>query len=91
MALILTGKWGAIADSFYLKGRLIWSIIYFRLQAALATLAGILVLIDPATLSFLDPKWVAGAVVLNAILSEWLRRRKDSDRQSVSEDDENAV
>lgn len=86
MALILTGKWGAVADSFYLKGRLIWSIVYFRLQALLGTLCGVLVLIDPSALSFLDPKYVALLVILNAFASEWLRRRKAKEDESPKEE-----
>lgn len=79
MALFLRGKWGAIADSFYLKGRLVWSIVWFRLQAALGMLLGITAYIDPQMLSSLDPKYVAAFVILNAFGQEWLRRRKDKE------------
>lgn len=76
MALFLRGKWGAVADSFYLKGRLVWSIVWFRLQAALGTLLGITAVIDPTILSSLNPKYVAMFVIANALGQEWLRRRK---------------
>ena len=66
-------------DSFYIKGRLVWSIVWFRLQAALGTLLGITAVIYPTILTGLDPKYLAVFVVLNALGQEWLRRRKTED------------
>lgn len=66
----------AFLDSFKIGDRYVWSIVWFRLQAAVATLAGILVTIDPSVLTGLDPKWTAAFIVINALASEWLRRRK---------------
>lgn len=80
MALFLTGKWGAVADSFYLEGRLIWSIVWFRLQAAIGVLLGLTAVIDPQLLvDAIGPKGVAAFVVFNAVGSEYLRRRKSAE------------
>lgn len=79
MAQIAFSSWQAFLDSFKIGERYIWSIIWFRLQAAFATIAGFLVLIDPTMLAGLDPKYIAAFVVLNAFLSEWLRRRRSDE------------
>lgn len=76
MAQIAFSSWSAFLNSFKIGDRYIWSIIWFRLQAAFGTLAGVLVMIDPNMLVGLDPKYVAAFVVINAMLSEYLRRRK---------------
>lgn len=77
MALFLTGKWGAVADSFYMHGRLIWSIVWFRVQAAVGLLLGVTALIDPQLLvDVIGPRGVAAYIVFNAVGSEWLRKRK---------------
>lgn len=68
--------WGSFLSTFKIGDRYIWSIIWFRMQAALAVVAGVLVTIDPNALTALDPKYVTIYIVVNAFLSEWLRRRK---------------
>jgi hypothetical protein len=78
MALFLTGRAGAIADSFYIQGRLIWSLVWFRIQAALGIILGVTALVDPQLLiDVIGPKGVAAYIIFNAVGSEWLRKRKD--------------
>ena len=70
-------SWQAFLDSFKIGDRYIWSIIWFRLQAAVGTLLGILASLDPQMfLEVIGPKGVAAFLVINAVGSEYLRRRK---------------
>lgn len=77
MAQIALTSWQAFRNSFKIGDRYIWSIIWFRLQAALGTLLGIFALIEPQLLvDLIGPKGVAVFVIVNALGSEYLRRRK---------------
>lgn len=77
MAKIAFTSWDAFLNSFKIGDRYIWSIIWFRLQAAIGVVLGVAATIDPQMLvDLIGPKGVAAFIIFNAVGSEYLRRRK---------------
>ena len=53
------------------------TIFWARLQAALGVLAGIVTYVDPVVLQpILPPEWFPWLLVVNGLLTEYLRRRR---------------
>lgn len=56
------------------------TIFWARLQAALGVVAGVITYVDPTVLQpILPPEWFPWLLVVNGLLTEYLRRRREKD------------
>ncbi len=67
--------WQRVKNLFHDSETIAWA----RIQAALGIIAGIVTYVDPSVLQpIIPPDWFPVLLVVNGLLTEYLRRRRES-------------